>query len=102
MVTIKNSIKVAAIPLAVTSFMILQGCNKDEEENVSANTNLLIGDWKLTEVDGYDYSSPDYSFYSNSKVEVHFSNVMNILLRQQIIIVMMEPGNGKIAMKIVS
>jgi lipocalin-like protein len=61
MVTIKNSIKTVAIPLAVTSFMILQGCKKDEEEKVSAKTNLLIGDWKLTEVNGYNYSSPDYS-----------------------------------------
>lgn len=62
MVIIKNTIKTVAIPLAVTSFMILQGCNKDEDENVSAQTNLLIGDWKLTEVNGYNYSSPEYSF----------------------------------------
>lgn len=63
MVIIKNSLKSVAIPLAVTSFMVLQGCNKDKDEATPATkTNLLVGDWEVTEVGGDDFTSNDYSY----------------------------------------
>ncbi len=61
MVTIRNTIKTVAIPLAITSFMVIQGCNK-EEEAPATKTNLLVGDWELTEVGGDDYTADPYSY----------------------------------------
>ncbi len=61
MVTIRNTIKTVAIPLAVTSFMVIQGCNKEEETPVT-KTNLLVGDWDLIEAGGDDFTSNDYSY----------------------------------------
>ena len=51
MVVIKYPIKAAIIPLAVGSMMVLDGCKKDEPV-VESKTDLLVGDWKLIELNG--------------------------------------------------
>ena len=61
MVLTKNSFRAAVIPLALTSIIILEGCKKDDEI-VLSRTDLLIGDWKITEVNGYDFSTRDYNY----------------------------------------
>lgn len=61
MVIIKNSIRAAVIPIALTSFMVLDGCKKDDEVAPKTQTDLLIGDWEVTEFGGYDYTQSDYS-----------------------------------------
>ncbi len=58
MVMIKNSIKSVVVPLALSSFVVIQGCKKDEEVS---KTDLLVGDWEVTEVNGDDYTNLDYS-----------------------------------------
>lgn len=63
MVIIKNSIKTVVIPLAVTSFMVLQSCKEDESTpEPESKTDLLIGDWEVTEVGGDDFTSNSYSY----------------------------------------
>lgn len=52
---IKNTIRAAVIPLALGSFMILDGCKEDDPAPKS-QTDLLIGDWQVTEVGGDDYT----------------------------------------------
>lgn len=59
---IKNTIKAVALPLTVTSLMFLQGCNKEEETAPISKTDLLVGDWNLTEVGGNDVTNYDYSY----------------------------------------
>ena len=62
MVLIKNPIKSAMVPIAATALLSLDGCNKDDEVGLS-KTDLLIGDWKLTELDGYLYNDLDYTYF---------------------------------------
>ena len=58
MVLIKSRVRKAILPLAVTSLMFLDGCKKEEvAPTPEFSTDLLIGDWILTEVDGEDYTS---------------------------------------------
>lgn len=45
--------------LTVTSLVFLVGCKKDEV--VKSRTELLIGNWRLTEFDGEDFSDGSYS-----------------------------------------
>ena len=61
MVLIKNPIKSIILPLAVGSIMFLDGC-KEDEPVAPTRTDLLVGDWRLTEIDGYDRTDPDYSY----------------------------------------
>jgi lipocalin-like protein len=65
MVIIKNSIRAATIPIAFTSFLVLDGCKKEDNPvpDPVTKTDLLVGDWKATEVDGYDYTNSEYSFF---------------------------------------
>lgn len=60
MVMIKNSIRAAVIPLALSSFLVLDGCKEDEVAPQS-QTDLLIGDWEVTEAGGDDYTQSDES-----------------------------------------
>lgn len=57
---IKNSIRAAVIPIALGSFLVLDGC-KEDEVAPKTQTDLLIGDWELTEIGGYDYTQSDES-----------------------------------------
>jgi len=44
------------VPLAVTSFIFLDGCKKDEI-TPKFSTDLLIGNWQFTEYNGYTLDS---------------------------------------------
>jgi len=54
-----NYCKRAVFLLAVTSLVFLDGCKKDEV--VKSRTELLLGNWRLTEFDGEDFSDGSYS-----------------------------------------
>lgn len=71
MVMIQNSVRAAVIPLALSSIMVLEGCKK-EEEIVKSRTDLLIGDWKITEIDGQDYTGYSYSYLFKFKIAGDF------------------------------
>ena len=77
---IKNRVKSVILPLAVTSLMFLDGCKREEvEPTPEFSTDLLIGDWLLTELDGEDYTS-NYSsihlkFESSGDVQTCFEQV---------------------------
>jgi len=60
MVMIKKSIRAAVIPIALGSFMFLDGC-KEDEVVPKTQTDLLIGDWEVTEIGGDDYTQSDES-----------------------------------------
>ena len=55
---IKNRVRSVMIPLAFTSLMFVNGCKeKVVPPTPKFDTNLLLGDWLLTELDGEDYTS---------------------------------------------
>jgi hypothetical protein len=64
MVLIKNRVRSVILPLAVTSLMFLNGCKEEEvEPTPKFSTDLLIGEWTLTEADGEDYTNDESSLH---------------------------------------
>jgi hypothetical protein len=64
LVLIKNRVRSVILPLAVTSLMFLNGCKEEEvEPTPKFSTDLLIGEWTLTEIDGEDYTNDDTSLH---------------------------------------
>lgn len=62
MVILKSTLQKLAIPLAVTSLLILDSCSDSKDDATpETKTDLLIGDWELTESDGDDYTGYDES-----------------------------------------
>jgi hypothetical protein len=73
MVLIKNPIKSIALALVIGSLMFLNGCKTEEvEPTPKFSTDLLIGDWLVTEVDGQPYDvgvTLIYSFETSGGVK---------------------------------
>jgi hypothetical protein len=65
MVIIKNSIRAATIPIAFTSFLVFDGCKKEDNPvpDPVTKTDLLVGDWKVTEIGGYEYTGSESIFF---------------------------------------
>ncbi len=44
--------------------MVMQGCKKDKEDEVvpKTQTDLLVGDWEVTEIGSNDFTGYDYSY----------------------------------------
>lgn len=63
MVLIKNPIKSIALALVIGSLMFLNGC-KEDEPVPATKTDLLVGDWLVTEVDGQPYDDGATLIYS--------------------------------------
>ena len=63
MVRIKNPVKQVVLPLTLGTVMLAPACKKEEEAPAPpTKTDLLLGDWKITEVGGYDFTQYDYSY----------------------------------------
>ena len=53
MVVINKKVRNAVMPMvAIASLMVIDGCNKDEVVPEKDRTDLLVGDWKVSEIDG--------------------------------------------------
>lgn len=69
MVVIRKRLAIAILPVVIGPLLLLNGC-KDEEDatTLPSKTDLLIGDWQITEVDGNDWSNNDYYYLFKFKI----------------------------------